>query len=60
MHDGTASRGTGMARRSRSLTRRPRVYGLVAVGAAAVIALAACGGSSDSSNKKTTTSTTKK
>jgi predicted lipoprotein with Yx(FWY)xxD motif len=55
MHDGTASRGTGMARRSRSLTRRPRVYGLVALGAAAVIALAACGGSSDSSNKKTTT-----
>jgi predicted lipoprotein with Yx(FWY)xxD motif len=55
MHDGTESGGTGMARRSRSLTRRPRVYGLVALGAAAVIALAACGGSSDSSNKKTTT-----
>ena len=60
MHDGTASRGTGIARRSRSLTRRPRLYGLVALGAAAVIALAACGGSSDSSSsKKSTTSTTK-
>jgi predicted lipoprotein with Yx(FWY)xxD motif len=52
MHDGTAKGGT--------LARRPRIYGLVAMGAAAVIALAACGGSSDSSNKKTTTSTTKK
>jgi predicted lipoprotein with Yx(FWY)xxD motif len=60
MLDGTASVGTRMARRPRSLTRRPRLYGLVALGAAAVIALAACGGSSDSSNKKTTTSTTKK
>lgn len=59
MHDGTASRGTGIARRSRSLTR-PRLYGLVALGAAAVIALAACGSSSDSSSKKSTTSTTKK
>ena len=60
MYDGTASRGTGIARRSRSLTRRPRLYGLVALGAAAVIALAACGGSSDSSSsKKSTTSTTK-
>ena len=52
MHDGTAKGGT--------LARRPRLYGLVATGAAAVIALAACGGSSDSSNKKTTTSTTAK
>jgi predicted lipoprotein with Yx(FWY)xxD motif len=61
MHHGTATAGTGVARRSRTLTRRPRVYGLVALGAAAVIALAACGGSSDSSSsKKTTTSTTKK
>jgi predicted lipoprotein with Yx(FWY)xxD motif len=49
-----------MARRPRSLSRKPRVYGLVALSAAAVIALAACGGSSDSSSKKTTTSTTKK
>jgi len=60
MLDGTASVGTRMAHRPRRLTRRPRLYGLVALGAAAVIALAACGGSSDSSNKKTTTSTTKK
>jgi predicted lipoprotein with Yx(FWY)xxD motif len=61
MLDGTASVGTGMARRPRSLTRRPCLYGLVALGAAAVIALAACGGSSDSSSsKKSTTSTTKK
>src|SRR5512132_1664169 len=61
MHDRTASRGTGMARRSRSLIRRPRLYGLVALGAAAVLALAACGGSSDSSSsKKSTTSTTAK
>ena len=59
MHDGTANRGTGMARRSRSLTRRPRLYGLVAMGAAAVMALAACGGSSDSSNKKSTATTAK-
>jgi predicted lipoprotein with Yx(FWY)xxD motif len=49
-----------MARRPRSLTRRPRVYGLIALGAAAVFALAACGGSSDSSSSKTTTTTTKK
>ena len=61
MHDGTATAGTGVARRSPTVSRRPRVYGLVALGAAAVIALAACGGSSDSSSsKKTTTSTTKK
>jgi predicted lipoprotein with Yx(FWY)xxD motif len=61
MHHGTATAGTGVARRSRTLARRPRVYGLVALGAAAVIALAACGGSSDSSSSKdTTTSTTKK
>ena len=60
MHDRTASRGTGMARRSRSLIRRPRLYGLVALGAAAVLALAACGGSSDSSSSKKSTSTTKK
>jgi predicted lipoprotein with Yx(FWY)xxD motif len=61
MLDGKASVGTRMARRSRSLTRKPRLYALVALGAAAVIALAACGGSSDSSSsKKTTTSTTKK
>jgi len=49
-----------MARRPRSLTRRPRLYGLVALGAAAVIALAACGGSSDSSSSKKSTTTTKK
>jgi predicted lipoprotein with Yx(FWY)xxD motif len=55
MHHGTASAGTGVARRSRTLTQRPQVYGLVALGAAAVIALAACGGSSDSSSSKTTT-----
>ena len=60
MLDGTASVGTGMARRPRSLTRRPRLYGLVALGAAAVIALAACGGSSDSSSSKKSTTTTKK
>ena len=60
MYDGTASRGTGIARRSRSLTRRPRLYGLVALGAAAVIALAACGGSSDSSSSKKSTATTAK
>ena len=61
MLHGTATAGTGVARRSRTLARRPRVYGLVALGAAAVIALAACGGSSDSSSsKKTTTSTTTK
>jgi predicted lipoprotein with Yx(FWY)xxD motif len=61
MHDGTASWGTGMGRRSRTRTRRPRAYGLVALGAAAVIALAACGGSSDSSSsKKPTTTTVKK
>ncbi|HEV8205922.1 MAG TPA: hypothetical protein VGR04_04425 [Acidimicrobiia bacterium] len=60
MHHGTATAGTGVARRSRILARKPRLYGLVALGAAAVIALAACGGSSESSNKKTTTSTTKK
>jgi len=49
-----------MARPSQSLIRRPRLYGLVALGAAAVFALAACGGSSDSSSsKKSTTSTTK-
>jgi predicted lipoprotein with Yx(FWY)xxD motif len=59
MHEGTAIRGTGTARRSRSVTRRPRLYGLVALGAAAVIALAACGGSSDSSNKKSTATTAK-
>jgi predicted lipoprotein with Yx(FWY)xxD motif len=61
MHDGTASGGRRTAPRSRMPTQRPRVYGLVALSAAAVIALAACGGSSDSnSSKKTTTSTTKK
>jgi len=50
-----------MGRRSRTVTRRPRAYGLVALGAAAVIALAACGGSSDSSSsKKPTTTTVKK
>jgi predicted lipoprotein with Yx(FWY)xxD motif len=59
MLDGTASVGTRMARRPRSLTRRPRLYGLVALGAAAVIALAACGGSSDSSSSKKTTTTKK-
>jgi predicted lipoprotein with Yx(FWY)xxD motif len=61
MHHGTATAGTGVARRSRTLARRPRVYGLIALGAAAVIALAACGGSSDSSSskKKTTTTTAK-
>jgi predicted lipoprotein with Yx(FWY)xxD motif len=48
-----------MARRPRSLTRRPRLYGIVALGAAAVIALAACGGSSDSSSSKKTTTTKK-
>lgn len=60
MHDATANGGTGMERRSRTLTRRPLVYGLVALGAAAVIALAACGGSSDSSSSKKTTTTTAK
>ena len=59
MLDGTANVGTRMARRPRSLTRRPRLYGLVALGAAAVIALAACGGSSDSSSSKKTTTTKK-
>lgn len=61
MHHGTATAGTGVARRSRTLARRPRLYGLVALGAAAVIVLAACGGSSDSSSskKKTTTTTAK-
>jgi predicted lipoprotein with Yx(FWY)xxD motif len=59
MHDGTARGGAGMARRSRTLTRRPRVYGLVALGAAAIIALAACGGSSDSSSSKKSTTTKK-
>src|SRR6266511_2171212 len=63
MQYGTATAGTGVARRSHIHARRPRVYGLVALGAAAVIALAACGGSSDSSSskkKKTTTTTAKK
>ncbi len=59
MLDETASVGTRMARRPRSLTRRPRLYGLVALGAAAVIALAACGGSSDSTSSKKTTTTKK-
>jgi predicted lipoprotein with Yx(FWY)xxD motif len=58
MQCGTASAGTGVARRSRS-NRRPRVYGLVALGAAAVIALAACGGSDNSSSSKKTTTTKK-
>jgi len=40
-------------------TRRPRVYGFVALGAAAVIALAACGGSDNSSSSKKTTTTKK-
>jgi len=59
MRDGTARDGTGMARRSRTVRRRPRVYGLVVLGAAAVITLAACGGSSDSSSSKKTTTTKK-
>src|SRR5215207_3953407 len=59
MRDGTARDRTGMARRSRTVRRRPRVYGLVVLGAAAVIALAACGGSSDSSSSKKTTTTKK-
>jgi predicted lipoprotein with Yx(FWY)xxD motif len=60
MQHGTASAGTGVARRSRfdGRRRKPRVYGFLALGAAAAIALAACGGSS-SSSKKTTTTTTK-
>jgi predicted lipoprotein with Yx(FWY)xxD motif len=56
MNIGTASAGTGVARRSRT-----RLSAFLALGAAAAIALAACGGSSDnSSSKKSTTSTTKK
>ncbi|HKA94147.1 MAG TPA: hypothetical protein VKE97_10100 [Acidimicrobiia bacterium] len=50
-----------MKHEPRARTRRPRVYALVALGAAGAIALAACGGSSDnSSSKKSSTSTTKK
>jgi predicted lipoprotein with Yx(FWY)xxD motif len=60
MHDGTAGGGRLTPPRSRMPTQRPRVYGLVALSAAAVIALAACGSSDSSSSKKTTTSTTKK
>jgi predicted lipoprotein with Yx(FWY)xxD motif len=56
MNNGTASAGTGVARRSRSR----RVSAFVALGAAAAIALAACGGSSDNSSSKKSTSTTKK
>ncbi len=52
MHHGTASAGTGVARRSRF-----GVSALVALGAAAAIALAACGGSSSSSSSKKTTTT---
>ena len=52
MHPGTASAGTGVARRSRF-----GVSAVVALGAAAAITLAACGGSSSSSSKKSTTST---
>lgn len=54
MHEGTASAGSRVARRSRS-----RVAAVVALGAAAALALAACGGSnSSSSSKKKTTTTT--
>jgi predicted lipoprotein with Yx(FWY)xxD motif len=59
MHNGTASAGEGVARRSRIRARRARFSAVVALGAAAMIALAACGGSSSSSSKKSTTTTSK-
>ncbi len=59
MQYGTASTGTGLARRSRIRAPKARVSGFVVLGAAAVIALAACGGSDNSSSSKKTTTTKK-
>jgi predicted lipoprotein with Yx(FWY)xxD motif len=59
MKNGTASAGARVARSSRTRARRPRVYALVALGAAGAIALAACGGSGSSNSSKKTTTTKK-